>query len=97
MKLYGNKKTGKLIPAKDLNGMESVVDQMGYTDFTGKGQYKTQVYYVLRILEREKYHFFKTTSDGKLNAYLKLGWELIKNKDTNIVSPEFLEEVELNV
>lgn len=97
MKYYGNKKTGKLIAAKDLNGMESLVEELGYTDFTGKGQYKTQVYYVLRILEREQYHFFKTTSDGKLNAYLKLGWELIKVKNTNIVSPEFLEEVKLNV
>ena len=91
MKYYGNKKTGKLVPAKMIFGLGNFLDRFDYEDFTGKGQYETQVYYVLRKREREQYSFIKTKSFKKVLQYKSMGWELIKDIDTNSVSKEFLE------
>lgn len=97
MKYYGNKKTGKLVPAKMIFGLGDFLDRFGYEDFTGKGQYETQVYYVLRKREREEYSFFKTKSYKKVLIYEADGWELIKDSKTNSVSEEFLESEEVKV
>ncbi|MCH4828064.1 MAG: hypothetical protein N2C11_10155 [Planococcus sp. (in: firmicutes)] len=96
MKYYGNKETGALVPVKRFYSLENFVEELGYTDFTGKGQYNTEQYYVLRKKEQGQYVFKKTLSLGKINGLTRMGWELIKEKDTHHVAEKFIEEVGIN-
>ena len=96
MKYYGNKETGLLVPVKRLYSLGKIVEELGSTDFTGRWQYNTERYYVLRKKERGQYFFKKTLSSGKANGLTRMGWELIKEKDTHYVAAKFMEEVEIN-
>ncbi|MFC5735902.1 hypothetical protein [Cytobacillus gottheilii] len=91
MKFYGNEVNGKLVHVKQVYGSKFNVVDYGYIDFLGDRQYNIQLYYVLRKWENGRYVFKKTTSEGKANALLLTGWELIKEIGTNYVHEQFAE------
>ncbi|MBS3678929.1 hypothetical protein KGF86_01755 [Ornithinibacillus massiliensis] len=94
MKHYGVKENGKYIESKKVFGMSGLLEDLGLVDFIGVGQYDGQRYYYLRKVVNGEFEFIKTTSEKKKMAYMKIGWELIKNKGTNEVPAQF-SQVEL--
>lgn len=92
MKHYGVIENGKLVESKQVFGMSDLLEDLGLVDFMGDNMYYGQKYFYLRKEVNGKYGFYKTTSEKKKNIYLKLGWELIKDKGTNEVPANYLQE-----
>jgi|SRR5699024_9365919 len=90
-KFYFEPKQCKFIPAKYLYGSEDKVEELGYVDFLGKGQYNMQSYHVLVFeISSSEHTVVKTKSDGRKNAYIMQGWKLVNEKGSNEVLEEYL-------
>jgi len=96
-KIYGHKRTGKLIEAKQLWGFSKVLlEELEIEDLLPKSQYSSQKYNLYRKYNKNTgtYDFIRAVG-AKQNFELQhRGWELIKKKGNGITSDfRFSEEV----
>lgn len=79
MKIFGSKKTGEIIAAHEVWGRSDILGEE-YVSVT-RDHVSTR-YALFRIKTADGWRFIQTKSDKKINTLKRLGWEMIKEKDS---------------